>query len=58
MTYGISDLSVIPVRKEPMEKSEMLSQILFGECFEVIESTEKWSKVKLAFDKYEGWWII
>ncbi len=55
MTYGISDLSIIPVRKEPTEESEMLTQILFGEHFEVVEVTEKWSKVKLAFDKYEGW---
>ena len=55
MTYGISDLSIIPVRSEPTEKSEMVSQILFGEHFEITETTEKWSKVKLAFDSYEGW---
>ena len=55
MTYGISDLSIIPVRREPTEKSEMLSQVLFGEHFEIIESSEKWSKVRLAFDSYEGW---
>jgi len=55
MTYGISDLSIIPVRSEPTEKSEMVSQILFGEHYEIIEHTDNWSKVKLAFDGYEGW---
>jgi hypothetical protein len=55
MKYGISDLSIIPVRKDPAEKSEMVTQILFGEHFEVLEVDESWSRVKLAFDNYEGW---
>lgn len=55
MNYGISDLSIIPVRSEPAEKSEMVTQILFGEYFEVIEDVENWSKVRLAYDNYEGW---
>ncbi len=55
MTYGISDLSIIPVRSEATEKSEMVSQILFGEHFEITEYNENWSKVRLAFDNYEGW---
>jgi hypothetical protein len=55
MKYGISDLSIIPVRSEPAEKSEMVTQILFGEHFEVTEEVENWSKVCLAYDKYEGW---
>lgn len=55
MNYGISDLSIIPVRKEPAESSEMVTQLLFGEHFEIIEHAENWSKVRLAFDDYEGW---
>ncbi len=55
MKYGISELSIIPVRKKPAEKSEMLTQILFGEHFELLEETENWTKVKLAYDQYEGW---
>lgn len=55
MNYGISDLSIIPVRKEPAESSEMVTQLLFGEHFEIIEHVENWSKVRLAFDNYEGW---
>ncbi|RUT77852.1 C40 family peptidase [Ancylomarina longa] len=55
MNYGISDLSIIPVRKEPEEKSEMLSQILFGEHFEICEIIDNWARIHLAFDNYEGW---
>lgn len=33
----------------------MVTQILFGEHFEVIEDVENWSKVRLAYDNYEGW---
>ncbi|MDX9881909.1 MAG: C40 family peptidase [Prolixibacteraceae bacterium] len=55
MQYGISGLSIIPVRKEPSEKSEMVTQILFGEHFEVFEQMLGWCRVKLAYDEYEGW---
>ena len=55
MNYGISGLSIIPVRKEPSEKSEMISQILFGEHFYVNEQFMGWCRVVLAYDNYDGW---
>ncbi len=55
MLYGICNLSIIPIRLEPSDKVEMTSQILFGEHFKVLEKQKKWSKIRLAFDKYEGW---
>jgi gamma-D-glutamyl-L-lysine dipeptidyl-peptidase len=55
MNYGISSLSLIPVRKEPSEKSEMVTQVLFGEHFEIGELLVGWSKVVLAYDGCEGW---
>ncbi len=55
MNYGISGLSLIPVRKEPSERSEMVTQILFGEHFEILDYLPGWQHVKLAFDEYEGW---
>ena len=50
MNYGISGLSLIPVRKEPSEKSEMVTQVLFGEHFGILEEMVGWSHVKLAWD--------
>jgi len=55
MGYGICNLSVIPVRSEPSEKSEMVSQVLFGELLEIIQMTNNWCKVRLIYDNYEGW---
>ena len=42
MNYGISLLSIIPMRKEPREQSEMVSQLLFGECYQVLDETDGW----------------
>ncbi len=55
MPYGICNLSIVPLRIEPNDKSEMISQVLFGEHFMVLETHKKWSKIRIAFDNYEGW---
>lgn len=55
MNYGICLLSTIPVRKDPSEKAEMVSQLLFGETFIVIEETESWISIRCEWDDYEGW---
>lgn len=53
--FGICNLANIPLRFEPSDRSELVSQVLFGEHFKVIEQQPKWAKIKLAFDDYEGW---
>ena len=55
MTGSISIYSFIPVRKEPAEQSELVTQILFGETFMVLEKQEKWARIKMDYDQYEGW---
>ncbi len=55
MRYGISNLSIVAVRSEPREKSEMCTQILFGEHYTILEESARWCLIKLAFDGYEGW---
>lgn len=35
--------------------SELVSQVLYGEFFKVLEQRKKWSKIRLTFDNYEGW---
>jgi hypothetical protein len=34
---------------------EIVSQVLFGEHFKVLEQLKQWSRVKMQFDGYEGW---
>ncbi len=53
--FGICNLSIIPLRLEPNDRSEIVSQVLFGEHFEIVEIVKQWSKIKLQFDEYEGW---
>ena len=55
MKYGISELAIVPIRAEASDKAEMVNQILFGEHFKVLDQRIKWSKIRLAHDKYEGW---
>ena len=55
MEYGICNLAVIPLRAEPSDRSEQVSQILFGEAFEITEWQERWVKVVTTNDSYEGW---
>ena len=55
MLYGICNLGVVPLRLEPKDTSELTSQILYGEIFKVLEVRKKWSKIRLAYDNYEGW---
>jgi hypothetical protein len=54
MLYGICNLSIVPLRSESSESSEMTSQVLFGEHFKVLEKRKNWSKIRLQFDSYEG----
>ncbi|MGS2727015.1 C40 family peptidase [Psychroserpens sp. BH13MA-6] len=55
MQYGICNLSIVPLRVEPSDSCELVSQVLYGEIFKVLEQRKSWSRIRLAFDKYEGW---
>jgi hypothetical protein len=58
MTHGICNQSIVPMRAEPSHKSEMVSQILFGESFETIETQNEWIRIKTDFDNYQGWIVV
>ncbi len=55
MDYGICPLSIVPMRAEPSDLSEMVNQVLFGETFKIIDHRKKWFKIRLSHDDYEGW---
>jgi hypothetical protein len=55
MEYGICNLAIIPLRAEANDRSEQVSQVLFGETFEIIEWTERWVKIITTNDNYPGW---
>jgi len=55
MEYGLCNVSIVPLRAEASDPSEMVTQLLYGETFKVLESKKKWSRIRLDFDTYEGW---
>lgn len=54
---GICRLSIVPVRAEGSDKSEMITQLLFGDYYTVLEYSrdKKWLRIRIYFDEYEGW---
>lgn len=55
MKFGFCDLAVVPVRREPSDKAEMSTQLLFGDVMEVSGQEGSWLNIKILFDGYEGW---
>lgn len=55
MQYGICNLSIVPLRHEASDKSELVSQLLYGDHFKVLDQRKKWSKIRIAYDGYEAW---
>ncbi len=53
--FAICNLAIVPLRKDPADTSEMVSQVLFGEQFSILEQTAKWSFIELVADHYQGW---
>ncbi len=53
--FGFCNLSVVPCRREPSDKSEMITQLLFGEHFEVLEEHKNWVYINSAIDGYKSW---
>jgi hypothetical protein len=53
--FGICNLAIIPLRFEPSDRSEIVSQVLFGEHFEILEQLKQWFRIRLQYDDYEGW---
>jgi hypothetical protein len=49
--FGICNLAIIPLGLNQMIKSEIVSQVLFGEHFKVLEQLKQWSRVKMLI----GW---
>jgi cell wall-associated NlpC family hydrolase len=45
----------VPLRSGPTHKSEMLSQVLFGEKYEILDQVGHWMKITTLFDSYNGW---
>lgn len=55
--YGVCRLSVVAVRSEPAHRAEQISQLLFGDHYEVTGESKdgKWLWINVYYDMSEGW---
>ena len=53
--HGVANLSVLNMRAEPSHRAELVSQMLFGDAYEVVEEAPEWLKVRTCDCGYEGW---
>jgi len=54
-SFGYCNLSIVPCRKDTSDRSEMVTQLLFGEYFEITEEYKSWIRIRSGIDGYEGW---
>ena len=52
--YFTNNLSIINLYKKPSEKSEVVTQMIFGESFKILKKTKNWLRIKIKEDGYKG----
>ena len=57
LEFGVCRLSIVPVRAESSDKAEQVTQLLFGDHYEVLNEDKERNCVwiRTHFDQYEGW---
>ena len=49
-----NNYSFLNLYKKPQTKSEIVTQIIFGESFKILQTSKKWLKIKIKEDGYVG----
>ncbi|MDR0712683.1 MAG: C40 family peptidase [Bacteroidales bacterium] len=55
ISEGICLLGMSPMRADSSERSEMVSQLLFGDSFSVLREKGAWLYIRTHADDYAGW---
>ncbi len=55
MNKGICILSMVPVRENPSDKSQMINQLLFGDIVHIRDKYKNWLFTEVLHDHYVGW---
>ena len=53
--YLTNNFAVINLHKRPSSKSEVVTQMIYGDSFSISKKTRKWLKVKIKEDSYKGY---
>ena len=55
MKNNFLNSSFANINSKPSSKSEILSQILYGEKFKILDKKKNWVKIKTSYDNYVGY---
>jgi len=55
LKYAYCMVSISPVRAENKDQSEIVTQLLFGEVFQIEEINDSWCRILTFYDNYPGW---
>lgn len=55
LDYACCNVPVMPMRREPSHCSEQVSQLLYGEKAEILNTNNGWTQIRSKWDNYEGW---
>jgi len=53
--YFTNNFSVINLHKKPSVKSEIVTQMIYGDSFSISKKSKKWLKIKIKEDNYKGY---
>ena len=53
--YFTNNFSVINLHKKPSLKSEIVTQMIYGDSFSLLKRSKKWLKIKIKEDNYKGY---
>lgn len=53
--YGVCRLSLVSVRKTPDMQGAIVTQLLFGDHYEVLQEKGEWLSIRNHFDQMIGW---
>ncbi len=53
--YFTNNYTLVNLYKKPSTKSEIVTQMLYGESFSILKRSLKWCKIKILEDNYKGY---
>ena len=53
--YFTNNFSVVNLHAKPSQKSEIVTQMIYGDSFSISKKSKKWLKIKIKEDGYKGY---
>ena len=53
--YLTNNFPIINLHKKPSAKSEIVTQMIYGDSLLILKKSKKWIKIKIKEDNYKGY---